>query len=108
MPALPATPIAPRYPIGPKHSLEAGGGRWTYSRAMPEWIGIAAKVVTGLLAITALIVSIWASRRVARAWEIQLLLARFDLEAAKREAARCEQRLEREAAKQEAEARASA
>lgn len=61
---------------------------------MTEWIGIAATVV----ATTALIVSICTSRRVARASEIELLLARFDLKAAKREVAYLEQRLEREEA----------
>ena len=65
---------------------------------MPEWIGIAATVAAPLLAITALIVSIRASRRVAPSREIELLLARFDLKAAKREIAYLEQRLEREKA----------
>lgn len=65
---------------------------------MPGWVGSAATVVTALVALAALIVSIWASRRVARASEIELLLARFDLKAAKREVAYLEQSLEREKA----------
>ena len=65
---------------------------------MPEWIGIAANVGALLFAITALIVSIWASRSVARAPDIELLVARYDLKAAKREAAYLAERLERERA----------
>ena len=54
---------------------------------MPEWIGSAAKVAATLVALAALIVSIGASRRVARKRELELLLERIDREAAKREEA---------------------
>ena len=81
-----------------------------YSRGMPEWIGSAATMVTALVALAALIVSIWASRRVARKREFELLLERIDREAAKREAkthALAEQ-IDREAAKREAKTHALA
>ena len=84
-----------------------GRGRWTYSRGMPQWIASAATVVTALVALAALIVSIWASRRVARKREFELLLERIDREAAKREeridreAAKREEQFEREAARRE-------
>ena len=44
---------------------------------MPQWIGSAAALVTSVVALAALIVSIWASRRVARKREFELLLERF-------------------------------
>jgi len=44
-------------------------------------------IATPLIAITALIVSIWASRRVARKREFEILLERIDREAERREAA---------------------
>ena len=80
-----------------------GRGRWAYSRGMPEWIGSAATVAATLVALAALIVSIWASRRVARKREFELLLARIDQEAAKREAdtRALTERIDREAAKRE-------
>ena len=46
-----------------------------------------AMIATPLIAITALIVSIWASRRVARKREFEILLERIDREAERREAA---------------------
>ena len=52
---------------------------------MEEWLRIVATVATPLIAIAALIVSIWASRRVARKREFEILLERIDREAAKRE-----------------------
>ena len=64
---------------------------------MEEWLGNVATVATPLIAIAALIVSIWVSRRVARKREFEILLERIDREAAKREA-----QFEREAAKREA------
>lgn len=67
-----------------------------YSRGMPEWVGSAATVVTALVALAALIVSIWASRRLARKREFELLLERIDREAAERD-----ERFEREVAKRE-------
>ncbi len=78
-----------------------------YSRGVPEWVGSAATVVTALVALAALIVSVRASRRVARKREFELLLERIDREAAKRderferEAAKRDDRFEREAAKRE-------
>ena len=74
---------------------------------MPQWIGSVATVMTALVALSALIVSIWASRRVARKREFELLLERIDREAAKREeridreAAKRERQIDREAAKRE-------
>ncbi len=70
---------------------------------MEEWLGNVATVATPLIAIAALIVSIWASRRVARKREFEILLERIDREAAKREAETREfmQRIEREAAKRD-------
>ena len=81
---------------------------------MPHWIGSAATVAATLVAIAALIVSIWAGRRAARKREFEILLERIDREAAKREAetralmeridreaAKREERIEREAAKRE-------
>ena len=58
---------------------------------------------TALVALTALIVSIWASRRVARKREFELLLERIDREVAKREAETraLTERIDREAAKRE-------
>ncbi len=53
---------------------------------MPQWTGTAATVAPALVALAALIVSIWASRRVARRRDFELLLERIDQEAAKREA----------------------
>ena len=79
---------------------------------MPQWIASAATVVTALVALAALIVSIWASRRVARKREFELLLERIDREAAKREeridreAAKREERIDREGAKREEAIRA--
>ena len=79
---------------------------------MEEWIRGATQVVTALVAMAALIVSIWASRRVARRWEFEILLERIDREAAEREkridqeAAKREQQFEREAAKREEAIRA--
>ena len=58
-------------------------------------------MVAALVAVAALIVSIWASRRVARKREFELLLERIYREAAKRE-----ERFDKEAAKREAETRA--
>ena len=80
---------------------------WVYGRGMEEWLGNVATVATPLIAIAALIVSIWASRRVARKREFEILLERIDREAAKREAqfekaaAERNERFEREAAKRE-------
>ena len=70
---------------------------------MPQWIGTAATVATALVALAALIVSIWASRRVARRRGFELLLERIDQEAAKREAETraITERFEREAAKRD-------
>ena len=86
---------------------------------MPQWIGSAATVAATLVAIAALIVSIWAGRRAARKREFEVLLERIDRETAKREAetkavieqidreaAKREERIDREAAKREAETRA--
>jgi len=85
-----------------------------YGREMPQWIGSAATVAATLVAIAALIVSIWAGRRAARKREFEILLERIDQEAAKREAetralmeridreaAKREERIDREAAKRE-------
>ena len=71
-------------------------------------------MATALVALAALIVSIWASRRVARRRDFELLLERVDQEAAKREAetraiterfdqeaAKRDERFEREAAKRD-------
>ena len=71
--------------------------------AMEEWVRGATAVVTALVAIVALIVSIRASRRVARRREFEILLERFDREAAKREAETraFTERIDREAAKRE-------
>ena len=93
---LAGTPAIPWHRSDPKRRPALEGGRIV--EGCPEWIGIAATVAAPLLAITALIVSIRASRRVAPSREIELLLARFDLKAAKREIAYLEQRLEREKA----------
>ena len=71
------------------------------SREMPQWIGNAATVAAPLVALVALIVSIWAARRAARKREFEILLERIDREAAKRE-----ERIDREAAKREAETKA--
>lgn len=70
---------------------------------MPQWIGTAATVATALVALAALIVSIWASRRVARRRDFELLLERIDQEAGKREAETraITERFEREAAKRD-------
>ncbi|MDE0261425.1 MAG: hypothetical protein OXJ37_03365 [Bryobacterales bacterium] len=68
---------------------------------MPQWIGSVATVAATLVAIAALIVSIWAGRRAARKREFEVLLERIDQEATKRE-----ERIDREAAKREAETRA--
>ena len=81
---------------------------------MPQRIGSVATVATALVAVAALIVSIWASRRVARRRDFELLLERIDKEAAKREAetraiterfeieaAKRDERFEREAAKRD-------
>ena len=86
---------------------------------MPQWIGSAATMAATLVAIAALIVSIWAGRRAARKREFEVLLERIDRETAKREAetkavieqidreaAKREERIDREAAKREAETRA--
>ena len=54
---------------------------------MVEWLRNVAMIATPLIAITALIVSIWASRRVARKREFEILLERIDREAERREAA---------------------
>ena len=76
---------------------------------MPEWVGSAATVASTLVAIAALIASIWAVRRVARGREFEILLERIDREAAKREqqidreAAKREERIDQEAAKREAQ-----
>ena len=85
-----------------------------YGRGMPQWIGSAATVLATLVAIAALIVSIWAGRRAARKREFEILLERIDREAAKREAetravieqidreaAKREEQIDREAAKRE-------
>jgi len=85
-----------------------------YGREMPQWIGSAATVAATLVAIAALIVSIWAGRRAARKREFEILLERIDQEGAKREAetralmeridreaAKREERIDREAAKRE-------
>ena len=74
---------------------------------MPQWIGSAATVATALVALAALIVSIWLGLRAARKRDFEILLERIDREAAKREeridreAAKREERIDREAAKRE-------
>ena len=68
--------------------------------AMEGWIRDATAIVTALVAMVALIVSIWASRRAARRREFEILLERIDREAAKRE-----KQFETEAVKREAETR---
>ena len=74
---------------------------------MEEWLRIVATVATPLIAIAALIVSIWASRRVARKREFEILLERIDRESAKREeqfekaAAKRDQLFEKAAAKRD-------
>ena len=81
---------------------------------MPQWIGSAATVAATLVALAALIVSIWAGRLAARRREFEILLERIDRETAKREAetravmeridreaAKREERIDREAAKRE-------
>ena len=79
---------------------------------MPEWIGNAAPVVAALVALAALIATIWLSLRGAQRRDFELLLGRIDQEAAKRderferEAAKRDERFEREAAKREAQTRA--
>ncbi len=60
---------------------------WLYGRDTVEWLRNVAMIATPLIAITALIVSIWASRRVARKREFEILLERIDREAERREAA---------------------
>ncbi len=86
-----------------RQAWSPGRGKWAYSRGMPEWIGSAATVAATLVALAALIVSIGASRRVARKRELELLLERIDQEAAKREAdtRALTERIDREAAKRE-------
>ena len=73
---------------------------------MPEWIENAAPVVAALVALAALIVSIWAILRGARRREFELLLERSDREAAAREAQTREftEQIALEAAKREAQA----
>ena len=81
---------------------------------MPEWIGNAAPVVAALVALAALIATIWLSLRGAQRRDFELLLGRSDQEAAKREAqtrafteqiaqeaAKRDERFEREAAKRD-------
>ena len=81
---------------------------------MPGWVGSAATVAATLVALAALIVSIRASRHVARKREFEFPLERIDREAAKREAdtrvlaervdreaVKREERFEREAAKRD-------
>ena len=92
-------PVALRHPpICANRSAARSREVDVYWRDMPHWIASAATVVTALVALAALIVSIWASRRVARKREFELLLERIDREAAKRE-----ERIDREAAKREAQ-----
>ena len=74
---------------------------------MAEWLRIVAAVATPVIAVAALIVSIWASQRVRRKREFEILLEEIRGEARKRqeridrEAAKREQRIDREAAKRE-------
>ncbi|MDE0621396.1 MAG: hypothetical protein OXH83_06975 [Bryobacterales bacterium] len=70
---------------------------------MPQWIGSAATVTATLVALAALIVSIWAGRRAARRREFEILLERIDRETTKREAETraVMQRIGREAAKRD-------
>ena len=75
---------------------------------MPQWIGSVATAAATLVAIAALIVSIWAAKRAARKREFEILLERSDQETTKREAETraLMERIDREAAKREAETRA--
>ena len=74
---------------------------------MAEWLRIVAAVATPVVAVAALIVSIWASQRVRRKREFEILLeeirheARERQERIDREAAKREELFEREAAKRE-------
>ncbi len=79
---------------------------------MVEWLRNVAMIATPLIAIAALIVSIWASRRVARKREFEILLERIDRQAANRDerfdrqAANRDERFDREAERREAAIRA--
>ena len=79
-----------------------------YGRGMPQWIGSAATAVATLVAIAALIVSIWAGRRAARKREFEILLERIDRETTKREAETraLTERIDRKAERREAETKA--
>ncbi len=68
---------------------------------MEEWLRNVAMIATPLIAIAALVVSIWASRRVARKREFEILLERIDREAANRD-----ERFEREAERRDVAIRA--
>ena len=68
---------------------------------MAEWLRIVAAVATPVVAVAALIVSIWASQRVRRKREFEILLEEIRHEARERQ-----ERIDREAAKREAETRA--
>ena len=72
-----------------------------YGRGMEEWLRNVAMIATPLIAIAALVVSIWASRRVARKREFEILLERIDREAANRD-----ERFEREAERRDVAIRA--
>ena len=71
---------------------------------MEEWLRSGAAVATPLIAIAALITSIWVSQRVKRKREFEILLEENRREAAKREAETraLTERIDREAAKREA------
>ena len=73
---LAGTPASTAAPA--RSEAQASTGGWTNSRGVPEWIGNAAPVVAALVALAALLVSIWASRRGARRREFELLLERSD------------------------------
>ena len=82
---------------------------------MPQWIGSAVTVASVLVALAALIVSIRASRLVARKREFEFPSERIDQEADKREKEVAKfdaktrafiERIDREAARREAETRA--
>ena len=101
--ALEMAEPAPASTMTWRQGLQSGLPEAAYSRGMPEGVGSAATVVTALVALAALIVSIRASRRVARKREFELLLERIDREAAKREAETraVTERIDREAAERD-------
>lgn len=88
--------------------VRSGVSGGVYGRGVPDWVGSVATVASTLVAIAALIASIWAVRRVARGREFEILLERIDREATKRETETrtFTERVDLEAAKREAETRA--